>query len=61
MAVMKAIQMFVEEKCADPEVVRLFNELSDYLREGAEEEASELNVRKAMVHSTIEMLCKLYW
>jgi hypothetical protein len=58
---MKQVEMFVEEKMQDIEVVRLFTDLSDYLREGAEEETFDLALRKEMVHATIKQLCELYW
>lgn len=61
MARMKQVEMFVEEKMQDMEVVRLFCEVSDYLREGAEEETFDLALRKEMVHAAIKQLCKLYW
>lgn len=52
---------FVKEAVNNEEVQRLFRDLNDYLREGAEEAVQDIRHRKRMVHETIRVLMKIFW
>ncbi len=57
----KGLPIEIEAYASDPEVIKLFSELQDLLREKAEEATMDLNRRKQIVRGTIQRLTKTYW
>ncbi len=55
------IKEYVDEKTNSIQVIRMFQDLNDLLRESSEESFSTIQDRRIAVHETLKELMRTYW